>query len=70
MKRVNLGERAQRYDRAIVRMLNYPDPRNTYINYIFFKGYKEEGSKKKPPAAKNVSDSDVFEPATKRKVGD
>lgn len=35
------GEKSQRFDRAFIRFLNHPEPKQTQINYILFKGYKE-----------------------------
>lgn len=68
-KYLGLGEKAQKFDRALVRLVNYPEARCTVIGHLLFKGFKEEGSKKKQQT-KNVSTADVFQPATKRKVGD
>lgn len=65
-----LNEKSQKFDRASIRFCNLERPKSTYINYILFKGFKEQTSNKKLSAPKNVSDKDVFEPTPKRKVTD
>ena len=55
MRVIKFGEKSQRFDKAVVRFLNLHEPKKTQINYILFKGFKEEGTNKKNNIPKNFS---------------
>ncbi len=69
-KFIKLEEKAQVFDKAVVTFLNYENPKQTIINYIFFRGFKQDTDKKIVNKVKNVSEKDEFELPSKKKVTD